>query len=181
MAARAIQIGETGERVAAAVATHRQRRGWDQRHLAELVTAAGRPMSASVLGKIESGARRVDVDDLAALAAALDVPPARLLPTAEDESAAAAADPFEDAAGPGRVRAQVLDDIAALGDLEALDPTAPTLAAVAVRLAQEIDSPAAFSLHSLSKELRAVMAELRSLAPEEPDDDDDLDDLASPD
>jgi len=179
MAARAIQIGEAGEHLAAAIATHRQRRGWDQRHLAEQVTAAGRPMSASVLGKVESGTRRVDVDDLVALAAALDVPPARLLP---GEDTAVSADPFEEAAAPGQVRARVLDDLATLGDLEALDATAPTLAAIAVRLATEVDAPAQLgsSLHSLSKELRQVLSDLRSLSPEEPDDDDDLDDLATP-
>lgn len=178
MAARAIQIGEAGEHVAAAVSAQRQRRGWDQRHLAERVTAAGRPMSPSVLGKIESGARRVDVDDLVALASALDVPPGRLLPG--DDTAVS--DPFDAAAAPGTVKARVLDDIAALGDLEALDPTAPTLAAIAVRLATEVDAPASLgnSLHSLSKELRQVLADLRSLSPEEPDDDDDLDDLATP-
>ncbi|GGZ80300.1 helix-turn-helix domain-containing protein [Streptomyces echinoruber] len=186
MAARAIQIGEAGERVAAAVAALRQSRGWDQRHLAERVTEAGRPMSTSVLGKIEAGARRVDVDDLVALAAALEVSPARLLPAGAagvDGEEPKEVDPYEEAAGPGLVKARVLDDIAALGDLEELDPTAPTLAAVAVRLATELDAPASLgnSLHSLSKELRQVLAELRSLAPEEPDDDDDLDDLASPD
>ena len=183
MAARAIQIGEAGGCVAAAVAAHRQRLGWDQARLAERVTEAGRPMSSSVLGKVEAGTRRVDVDDLVALASALDVPPARLLPSSADGDEPKEVDPFEEAAGPGRVRARVLDDIAALGDLEELDPTAPTLAAVAVRLAQEIDAPVSLgnSLHSLSKELRQVLAELRSLAPEEPDDDDDLDDLASPD
>lgn len=178
MAARAIQIGEAGEHVAAAVATHRQARGWDQAHLAQLVTAAGRPMSTSVLGKVESGSRRVDVDDLVALADAFAVPPAQLLPgdgTAEP-------DPFEAAAAPGPVRTQVVDDIAALGDLEVLDVTAPTLAAIAVRLATEVDAPVSLgsSLQGLSKELRQVLAELRSLSPEEPDDDD-LDDLASPD
>jgi transcriptional regulator with XRE-family HTH domain len=179
MAARALEIGEAGGCVAAAVSAHRQRRGWDQRHLAARVTEAGRPMSASVLGKVEAGARRVDVDDLVALAAALEVPPARLLPGADDDGP----DPFEQASEIGAVRRRVLDDINALGDLEALDITAPTLAAVAVRLAQEIDAPASLgnSLHSLVKELRAVLAELRSLAPEEPEDDDDLDDLASPD
>lgn len=182
MAARAIQIGETGESVAAAVAAHRQRRGWDQRHLAERVTACGRPMSASVLGKLESGTRRVDIDDLAALAAALDVPPARLLPASPASEAADVTDPFEAATAPGAVRLRVLEDIEALGDLELLDATAPTLAAVAVRLAAEIDAPASpgNSLQGLSKELREVLKELRSLAPEEPDDDD-LDDLASPD
>jgi transcriptional regulator with XRE-family HTH domain len=178
MAARAIQIGEAGESVAAAIAAHRQRRGWDQRHLAEQVSKAGRPMSASVLGKIESGARRVDVDDLVVLAAALDVPPAQLLPGND----AAVSDPFEAAAEPGAVRARVIEDLETLGDLEALDPTAPTLAAIAVRLATEVDAPASLgnSLHALSKELRQVLADLRSLSPEEPDDDD-LDDLASPD
>jgi transcriptional regulator with XRE-family HTH domain len=183
MAARAIQIGEAGGCVAAAVALHRQRRGWDQAHLAQRVTEAGRTMSASVLGKVESGTRRVDADDLVALAAALEVPPGRLLPGGADGDEPREVDPFEEAAGPGRVTARVLDDIAALGDLEDVGPTAPTLAAVAVRLAREIDAPASpgNSLHSLSKELREVLADLRSLAPEEPDDDDDLDDLAAPD
>lgn len=182
MAARAIQIGEVGERVAAAITARRQRRGWDQRYLAERVTEAGRPMSASVLGKIESGARRVDVDDLAAFADALGVPPAQLLPAAAEDDQAVT-DPFEEAAAPGSVKARVLDDIAALGDLEDLDPTAPTLAAIAVRLATEVDAPVSLgsSLQGLSKELRQVLAELRSLSPEEPDDDDDLGDLASPD
>ena len=183
MAARTIQIGEAGGHVAAAVAKHRQRHGWDQSHLAELVTAAGRPMSSSVLGKIESAARRVDVDDLVALAAALGVRVSLLLPGEDEEARDKPADPFEEAAGPGTVTARVVEDIESLGDLEDLDATAPTLAAVAVRLAREIDAPASLgnSLHSMSKELRQVLAELRSLAPEEPDDDDDLDDLASPD
>lgn len=182
VAGRTIEIGDVGQQVAAAVAELRRRRGWDQKRLAELVTEAGRPMSASIVGKIECGSRRVDVDDLVAIAFALEVSPARLLLSANrDPEDVPAADPSEESAAPGRVTARVLDDVAALGDLEDLDPTAPTLAAVAVRLAQEIDTPAAFALHSLSKELRAVMAELRSLAPEEPDDDDDLDDLATPD
>ena len=182
MAARPIEIGEAGAQVASAVVSMRQRRGWDQRHLAERITEAGRPMSLSVLGKVESAVRRVDVDDLVAIAAAFDVPPALLLPGADDTDDVPA-DPFEDASRPGAVRARVLEDLAALGDLDILDVTAPTLGAVAVRLAQEIDAPAspAGSLHSLVKELRAVLAELRSLGPEVADDDDDLDDLATPD
>jgi len=136
-----------------------------------------------VLGKVEAGTRRVDVDDLVAIAAALEVTPSRLLPGGADEGEQKDVDPFDDDAGPGRVRARVLEDIATLGDLEALGLTAPTLAAVAVRLAQEIDAPVSLgnSLHSMSKELRQVLAELRSLGPEELDDDDDLNDLASPD
>ncbi|MEV6614255.1 helix-turn-helix domain-containing protein [Streptomyces sp. NPDC051051] len=178
MAARAIQIGESGAHFAGAVVEHRQRRGWDQAHLAGRITDAGRAMSTSVLGKIESGARRVDVDDLAAIAAALDVAPQQLLPGADTP----ASDPSGAATRPGPVQARVLEDIAALGDLETLDTTAPTLAAIAVRLAAEVDAPASLgnSLQGLSKELRQVLADLRSLSPEEPDDDD-LDDLATPD
>ncbi|MEV6124883.1 helix-turn-helix transcriptional regulator [Streptomyces sp. NPDC052077] len=178
MAARALQIGGSGSHVAEAVAAHRQRLGWDQALLARRVTEAGRPMSASVLGKVEAGTRRVDVDDLVALAAALDVPPARLLPGASDPDPG----PSGQTDGPGLVRARVEEDLAALGDLEALDLTAPTLAAVALRLATEVDAAASPSgpLHSLTKELRQVLAELRTLAPEEPDDDD-LGDLGSPD
>ena len=95
----------------------------------------------------------------------------------------AAADPYEATAGPGPVRAQLLDDLAALGDLEELDALAPTLSAAAVRLAQEIDAPVSLgnSLPGMVKELRAVVKELRALGPEGPDDDDDLGDLATPD
>jgi transcriptional regulator with XRE-family HTH domain len=134
-------------------------------------------MSASVLGKIEAGARRVDVDDLVALAAALDVAPQLLLPGGRDD-----VDPFADVSRPGPVQARILEDLDALGDLEALGHTAPTFAAIAVRLAQEIDAPASLgnSLQGLSKELRQVLADLRAFVPEGPEDDDDLDDLATP-
>nr|WP_079277571.1 helix-turn-helix transcriptional regulator [Streptomyces sp. CB03234] len=181
MAARPLEIGEAGARVAAQVAACRQRRGWDQQTLAARVSESGRPMSTSVLGKIEASARRVDVDDLVAIAAALGVRPARLLTDTDQDQEDP--DPFAEASAPGMVRRRVLEDIDALGPLEDLDPTAPTLAAVAVRLAQEIDAPASLgnSLHALAKELRAVLAELRGLAPKEPHDDDDLGDLASPD
>ncbi|MGW6309144.1 helix-turn-helix domain-containing protein [Streptomyces niveus] len=181
MASRTLQLGPVGEHLSTVVAELRHQRTWDQRTLAARVTDCGRPMSASVLGKIEGGTRRVDVDDLVAFAAAFEVRTSRLLPPGADDQDERAADPFADDTAPGLVRARVLDDIAALGDLEQLDVTAPTLAAVAVRLAQQIDDPSAFALHSLAKELRAVLAELRSLTPEGPDDDDDDGDLASPD
>ena len=43
------------------------------------LAAAGRPMAHNTVSEIERGARRVDVDDLMALAAALDVSPIALL------------------------------------------------------------------------------------------------------
>lgn len=187
MATRALQLGDAGTHLAQAVADLRRARGWDQRTLAAHLAETGRPLSASVVGKIEAGTRRVDVDDLVAFALAFTVLPARLLPAAAGDvhtraELPDAPDPFENEAAPGPVRARLIDDLAALGDLEDLDPLAPTLAAAAVRLAQEIDAPASLgnSLNGLVKELRAVVKELRALGPEGPDDDDDLD-LASPD
>ncbi|MFI6334161.1 helix-turn-helix domain-containing protein [Streptomyces sp. NPDC050535] len=47
--------------------------------LADQVTRLGRPMRANTITKIEKGQRRVDVDDLMALAVALDTSPGRLL------------------------------------------------------------------------------------------------------
>jgi transcriptional regulator with XRE-family HTH domain len=191
MASRALQLGDAGAHLAQAVADLRHARGWDQRTLAAHLTEAGRPVSSSVVGKIEAGTRRVDIDDLVALGAVFAVDPARLLPAAAADPHARAelpelpeqADPFEAAAAPGPVRVQLLEDLAALGDLESLDPLAPTLAAAALRLASEIDAPASpgNSLPGMVKELRALVKELRALGPEEPDDDDDLGDLGSPD
>lgn len=184
MAGRAIEIGDVGKQVSTVVAELRKRRGWDQKRLAELVTEAGRPMSASMVGKIEAGARRVDVDDLVALAFALEVSPARLLLSAHrDPEDQAAADDTEDGHAPGPVTLATKDDIDVLGDLEGLEGPGPTLAAIALRLARECDMPASQTgpLHQLSKELKATLMELRALLPEEPPSDDGLDDLASPD
>lgn len=84
MANRALELGPVGERVAAHVARVRTRKGWDQKQLSERLAAIGRPMSPSVISKIEQGDRRVDVDDLIALAVALDVYVAGLLLPLDD-------------------------------------------------------------------------------------------------
>ncbi|MDQ1583773.1 MAG: hypothetical protein QOF36_1827, partial [Microbacteriaceae bacterium] len=55
------------------------------REVSERVTAMGHDLSLSAVSKIENGTRRMDVDDLTALAAALGVaPPTLLLPNAEE-------------------------------------------------------------------------------------------------
>jgi transcriptional regulator with XRE-family HTH domain len=177
MAVRTIELGDVGEHVAEAVSMLRRRRGWDQRTLAEHVAEAGRSMTASVVGKIEAGTRRVDSDDLVALAVALGVAPARLL-------LAAGGDPEEPQAptGEGPIAAAVRDDIEALGELDDLEKPATALAEIALRLAREMDAggEAGSALHSLAKELRSVLAELRSYVPEEAPDDDGLGDLGEP-
>ena len=71
--------GPTAERVAANVRILRQERGLGLAQLSELMSEAGQGVSLGALSKLENGDRRVDVDDLMALAVALDVSPARLL------------------------------------------------------------------------------------------------------
>lgn len=58
-----------------------------QQQLAATLAELGRPMQASAVAKVESGDRRMDVDDLVAFAVALNVPLTRLLlpDAAEDE------------------------------------------------------------------------------------------------
>ncbi|WP_430378436.1 helix-turn-helix domain-containing protein [Streptomyces sp. B1-3] len=84
MANRALESGPVGERVAAQVARIRARKGWDQKQLSDRLAAVGRPMSPSVISKIEQGDRRVDADDLVALARALNVYLAGLLLPLDD-------------------------------------------------------------------------------------------------
>jgi transcriptional regulator with XRE-family HTH domain len=79
MATRRVEIGPTGETVRANVARVRKRQGLTLRDAADRLTDIGHPMAHNTVSEIERGARRVDVDDLMALAAALDVSPATLL------------------------------------------------------------------------------------------------------
>ena len=71
-----------GERVAANLAALRERRGLTVRGLSERLSEIGRPILPSGISKAEQGRRRVDVDDLVALAVLLNVAPNRFLLTA---------------------------------------------------------------------------------------------------
>lgn len=93
MGKRSIDRGPVSRRVADNIRELRRKRGLTLQELSEQLTAAGRPIVPSGVGKIEQvkseGARRVDVDDLVALALALDVSPVRLLlPATADEDEA---------------------------------------------------------------------------------------------
>ncbi|MFD3790194.1 helix-turn-helix domain-containing protein [Streptomyces cyaneofuscatus] len=72
-------IGPAGIRTARTIERTRTARGFAQRQLADRVTALGRPMTITMLSRIERRRRRCDVDDLVAIAAALDVSPLALL------------------------------------------------------------------------------------------------------
>ncbi|MFE5597775.1 MULTISPECIES: helix-turn-helix domain-containing protein [Streptomyces] len=79
MAARSLEIGPAGLAVARTIENLRIERGLGQRQLAARCTALGRPMSNTMLSRIELAKRRCDIDDLVAIAAALQVSPAALL------------------------------------------------------------------------------------------------------
>lgn len=79
MATRRVEIGPTGHTVRANVKNFRKQRGLTLRGLAERLEQGGRPMAHNTVSEIERGARRIDVDDLTALADALDVMPVDLL------------------------------------------------------------------------------------------------------
>ncbi|MFE5793554.1 helix-turn-helix domain-containing protein [Streptomyces sp. NPDC056503] len=81
-----IELGPTGRTVAANVKRLRAGRGLTLRALSTALKEHGRALSADALNKIENGAepsdrgvRRVDVDDLMALAVVLNVSPLTLL------------------------------------------------------------------------------------------------------
>lgn len=86
-----IEVGPSGRTVATNVKRLREARGLTLRALSLTLKEQGRSLSADALNKIENGAslepravRRVDVDDLVALALALGVNPSALLLPMED-------------------------------------------------------------------------------------------------
>lgn len=196
MSARPLEIGEAGIYAGQAVARLREARGWDQGELTVRLSGAGRQVSQPIVSRIEAGTRRVDVDDLVALATVLGVSVAALLPPDHQPGAAAASDTADDSSprvlGGGPVEAALTEDIEALGDLTGVEPT---LAEVAYRLARQMDGlrPVACDdcgslvhvpndpriLPQLARELRATVAALLEGRTVDDDDDDDLGDLGA--
>jgi len=82
MANEPMKRGPTAERVAGNIRRLRRERGLDLSDVSARLIELGHPVGLNTLSKIERGLRRVDVDDLMALALALDVTPNRLLLTA---------------------------------------------------------------------------------------------------
>lgn len=70
---RAIPVGPVGQQVRENLVRLRQVRRLTTRGLAEICERLGRPIPATGITRIEKGERRVDVDDLAVLARALEV------------------------------------------------------------------------------------------------------------
>jgi transcriptional regulator with XRE-family HTH domain len=72
-------LGPAGRRVRDHVKTLRVRRGMTHQQLSDLVKEYGRVIPVLGISRIENGARRVDVDDLEALAGALYTHPMSLM------------------------------------------------------------------------------------------------------
>ncbi|MGW2261441.1 helix-turn-helix domain-containing protein [Streptomyces sp. NPDC001780] len=196
MVARPSEIGAAGAHAGRAVARLREGRGWDQREMTARLAATGRPLSQPVLSRIEAGTRRLDVDDLVALAEVLRVAVSALLPPETRHPGAEVVvfpgGPADDDGEAGPVQAALTDDISALGDLTGMEPT---LAEVAQRLARQMDGlrPVPCDecgamvhvptdpriLPQLARELRATVAALLEGRAVDDDDDDDLSDLGS--
>lgn len=76
---RGNEIGPTGREVARNVKRARVAAELTQKELSDRLSEMGRPVPVASIGKIESGDRRVEVDDLVAIALALRVSPLSLL------------------------------------------------------------------------------------------------------
>jgi transcriptional regulator with XRE-family HTH domain len=79
MGTNPVQRDATAKAVSANVYRLRKAQNLGLRGLATKLAEVGRPLLYSAVDQIEKGTRRVDVDDLVALAAAFGVPPATLL------------------------------------------------------------------------------------------------------
>ncbi|WP_078491950.1 helix-turn-helix domain-containing protein [Streptomyces yerevanensis] len=75
----AVEAGPTSAAVACNVRRVRERRGYSTYQMSRLLKEGGRPISPAAISKLERGERRVDVDDLTALASVLGISPAALL------------------------------------------------------------------------------------------------------
>lgn len=76
-------LGPSGERAAERVRAIRRQQGLTLADVAARLESIGRPIQLTALSKIEKGQRRLDVDDLIALALALEVSPNWILLPAE--------------------------------------------------------------------------------------------------
>ncbi|MET7983006.1 helix-turn-helix transcriptional regulator [Streptomyces sp. NPDC005281] len=80
-------LGPTGERLRLNIARLREARGMTKKDLSERVAELGRVIPPLGISRVEAGTRRIDADDLVALALALRVSVnALLLPTVGDGS-----------------------------------------------------------------------------------------------
>lgn len=98
-----MDFGPIGEHAAAAVKVLRDKRNLTFAELSRKLDDLGRPIPPLGLRRIEAGDRRIDVDDLVALALALEVSPLALLLPGVASDTPAAVVPGGDEYGPARI------------------------------------------------------------------------------
>jgi transcriptional regulator with XRE-family HTH domain len=86
MPTRRVEKAQTAETVRANIKRLRKTQGLTLRDLSDRLEQLVRPMGHNTISEIERGARRVDVDDLMAFAAALGVSPITLLMPPTDDA-----------------------------------------------------------------------------------------------
>jgi transcriptional regulator with XRE-family HTH domain len=121
---RANDLGPVGRQVARSIEALREDRRLTQKELAARMTALGRPATMQMVSRIEQAERRVDVDDLAAIAQALGVAPAGLLQV----PGTAAPAPDHPAVREARILAGRIDELLAstgAGQHDTTERTAP--------------------------------------------------------
>lgn len=192
------RISEIGQPISDVIADRirdlRARAGMSRAELAEAAQAAGAPatFTATVVGFLENGrprdgarTRHFLLDELFALAAALEVTPLELL---GDRAVLFAGDDAPRscptcAGAAGALEATVRKDMAELAELTGIEAS---LAATAYVLAKAIDAGGGEDgrqLPALTKELRACLEQIAAgrRGVEDPDDDDQFGDVDSPD
>ncbi|MFG2109479.1 helix-turn-helix domain-containing protein [Micromonospora chersina] len=88
MAEKKNPLGPTGDRVKDNITHFRTVRGLSYKELSDRLASIDRSIPVLGLSRVERGERRVDADDLVALAVALNVSPARLLLSGGDDESA---------------------------------------------------------------------------------------------
>lgn len=112
MGTNAVQRDATAETVSANVKRLRTKQNLGLRGLSTKLGEVGRPLGHSAIDQIEKGTRRVDVDDLMALAVALEVSPSTLLmPNAENAEDQVYATGWEHAADAAQVWGWLQTDV----------------------------------------------------------------------
>jgi transcriptional regulator with XRE-family HTH domain len=101
MGTHAVQRDATAATVSANVKRLRMKQNLGLRGLSKKLGEVGRPLGHSAVDQIEKATRRVDVDDLLALARALKTSPITLLmPVVDDPTATVTATGFDTKIGP---------------------------------------------------------------------------------
>ncbi len=170
---RSLQAGPIGAAVAQNLEQLRESQNLSYAELSRRLTELGRPIAPLGLTRIRDGQRRVDVDDLVALALALDVSPATLLLPAETDGGRGHADLSVTEEGGDYARRQIWNWLTARAPIdEPLLLAPPSRSAVGFRLRAVPEGVDDFTRLLMSDEEKQKLREWVSAEGQENDGDD---------